>query len=419
MDNKIRNKNIFLAIVVLLVGFLLAGGTYAYLTRTVNVTNGNINAVTTCFDIDYMDTNQITGTLFPSANPSKGLSGMVSLKVNSSCDLNGIGTIYIHANSGTSTKFTTTAIAHCENPVTLESLPTYVNSNTCTSNNGIWVTNGKPLKYAIFDNSAGSGNPLDVGYFSSIGNDIAVYRTFMVTSTQVNYYLFLWLDGYLTDNTYTNLSFNGYISVSAIQDNPNSTFYLPNLYQRVEYIKGDSRIITEIVPANNRGIYARIKNGSVSSDSIPYVYFGSSNSYMNGLRFYTVMKNGNFLFGWNDNEYGSIAQNTTDINTIKLNYLNNRNLEFNDQIIATNIPNLATTTFPLHIFGLNRGGSSANPSVLYELYEFKVSEKNNVIADLVPCYRKGDNIVGLYDIRNRIFYTKTSGDSFTKGPDVN
>ena len=217
MDNNIRKKNIILSVVVVLVGIMLVGGTYAYLSLAVNVTNKVVNGSTTCFNIDYLDTNQITGTLFPSANHTKGISGKVSLKVNSACDLDGVGNIYIHANSGTSTKFTTTAAAHCENPNTLQTLTQYTTSSTCTSNSGIWVTTGTPLKYAVFNNSTGIGNPLDVGYINAIGSDIAVYKTFIVTKTQKDYYIFLWLDGYLTDNTYTNLPFNGYVKADAIQ----------------------------------------------------------------------------------------------------------------------------------------------------------------------------------------------------------
>lgn len=220
MDNKIRNKNIILAIVVLLVGFLLAGGTYAYLTRTVNVTNGNINAVTTCFDIDYTDnTDQITGTLFPSTGPNKGLGGSVTIKVNNACDLDGAGTLYLHVNSGTSTKFGTIVDAHCENARTLETLPQYTTQSACTQNGGSWKTSGTPLKFAVYDNNSFTGNPLAVGNFYNqlIGNEAPFYSNFVVTKTAKTYYIYVWLDGYLTDNTYTNLPFSGNIRAEAIQ----------------------------------------------------------------------------------------------------------------------------------------------------------------------------------------------------------
>ena len=39
---------------------------------------------------------------------------------------------------------------------------------------------------------------------------------------------------------------------------------------------------------------------------------------------------------------------------------------------------------------------------------------------LVPCYKKSNNEIGLYDTLNDIFYTNGfSGTPFTKGPDIN
>lgn len=219
MNNDIKRKSILLSVFVVLIGLAVAGGTYAWLTTTANVTNATYNATSNCFLVDYLDTNQISGTMFPSVNYTKGLTGKVSLKINSSCNITGTGRIYLHANSTTSTKFGTTAVAHCENATTLETLDDYDTTSECSSGNGSWVTNGTVLKYAIFDNSTGTGTPLRVGYFdgSKIGNDMLLYDGFQITSTQNNYYIFLWLDGYLTDNTYTNLTFDGYIRAAGTQ----------------------------------------------------------------------------------------------------------------------------------------------------------------------------------------------------------
>ena len=216
MNNK--KKNIILSIVVILVGLALVGGTYAYLTFSMNVTNNVVNGGTTCFDIDYIDnTDQITGTLFPSANHTKGLTGTVSLKIKNTCNLDGVGNLYLHVNNNTSNLFITTAAPHCENKSTLETLTQYTTSGTCNGSNRSWVTTGTPLKYAVYGNSTGTGTPLSVGYVNAIDSDIAVYKDFVIKHTQKDYYIFLWLDGHLTDNTYTNLSFDGYVKVDATQ----------------------------------------------------------------------------------------------------------------------------------------------------------------------------------------------------------
>lgn len=221
MDNKKYGKSIFLIVLILLLGLVVVGGTYAWLSITANVTNATYMANSDCFLIDYTDNTQtITGTMFPSINHTRGLKGSVGLKINASCNVFGTGSIYVHINSGTSNKFGTVASAHCENSATLETLDNYTASSACSSGGGSWITNGTVLKYAVFDNSGGTGTPLRVGYFDSskIGQDMLLYDGFQINKTQKTFYIFFWLDGYITDNTYTNLSFDGYIVARATQN---------------------------------------------------------------------------------------------------------------------------------------------------------------------------------------------------------
>ena len=271
--NNVR-KNIIMVTVIALMGMLIAGGTYAWLTARVNVTNGSYNVGTHCFLIDYNinntdGTQNITGTMFPSSGPSKGLSGRVGLKISDSCDVSGIGTLKLHINSGTSTKFTTVGVAHCENTATGETLPDYKTSSAC-SGHGTWTSVTTPLKYAIYDNSAATGTPLSKGYIESsdINNDKEIYTGITLNRVQKYFYIFLWLDGYMTDNTYVDLPFNGYISASATQ----SETVLPMGYQQVEYIEsnGGQYITTSIIPNNTTGVYAKILSKNTSSD---LVYF--------------------------------------------------------------------------------------------------------------------------------------------------
>ena len=220
-----RNKYVLMAIVVILVGIAVAGGTYAWMTVSLNVTNGSYNGSTHCFLIDYNIDNagtgngqQITGLLCPGSGPAKGLSGRVGLKLNSNCSLEGTGTLKLHINSGTSTAFGTVGAAHCENTSTLETLNDYKTSSAC-SGHGTWTSSTTPLKYAVYNNASATGPPLSVGYIttSDIGSDKTIYNNINITSTQAYYYIFIWLDGYMTDDTFTDLSFNGYISATAEQ----------------------------------------------------------------------------------------------------------------------------------------------------------------------------------------------------------
>lgn len=52
------------------------------------------------------------------------------------------------------------------------------------------------------------------------------------------------------------------------------------------------------------------------------------------------------------------------------------------------------------------------------IYRFKIFENDVLIYDYVPCYRKLDNEIGLYDTVNDVFYINAGTGTFTKGSDV-
>jgi hypothetical protein len=51
-------------------------------------------------------------------------------------------------------------------------------------------------------------------------------------------------------------------------------------------------------------------------------------------------------------------------------------------------------------------------------YYVKIYEGNTQIRDLVPCYRKADTVIWMYDLINGVFYTNAGSGAFTKGSDV-
>ena len=55
-----------------------------------------------------------------------------------------------------------------------------------------------------------------------------------------------------------------------------------------------------------------------------------------------------------------------------------------------------------------------------KLYKLDIYDENWVhIYDLVPCYRKSDSVIGMYDLINDTFYTNAWTWTFTKWPNVN
>ena len=54
-----------------------------------------------------------------------------------------------------------------------------------------------------------------------------------------------------------------------------------------------------------------------------------------------------------------------------------------------------------------------------KMYDYKIRDNGwTLIRDFVPCYRKSDNVIWLYDLVNDQFYTNAWSWTFTKGNDV-
>lgn len=64
----------------------------------------------------------------------------------------------------------------------------------------------------------------------------------------------------------------------------------------------------------------------------------------------------------------------------------------------------------------NNNGNRTSP-FSGKIKEVKITNGTNVIRNFIPCYRKSDNEVGLYDLVNDVFYTNQGTGSFTYGVD--
>lgn len=96
-------------------------------------------------------------------------------------------------------------------------------------------------------------------------------------------------------------------------------------------------------------------------------------------------------------------------------------LEVNWSTIGTSTYSSSYTNwYNMWIFAMNSVWAMANPSKA-KLYYLKIwqNDESNLVRDFVPCYRKSDNEIWLYDIVNDVFYDNDWTWIFTKWPDVN
>lgn len=80
-----------------------------------------------------------------------------------------------------------------------------------------------------------------------------------------------------------------------------------------------------------------------------------------------------------------------------------------------------TSSVSLYLFAQNESPGNTNSAwdSSIRLYACTISVNAEVIRNYVPCYRKSDGVIGLYDTINREFKTNEGTGSFTKGSDIN
>ena len=212
-----------------------------------------------------------------------------------------------------------------------------------------------------------------------------------------------------------------YLYYGLVPEKVNKNKNLPNTYQEVEYIEssGTQYINTGYKPTTeNMVVECKFKlPNAINSLSL----FGSNaSSYPYFLTPYHSDGYGDKVFKhWVGTNGGLIAIALNEINNVKYT-INNGTLtcNYNGSQTSGSYPGSIQSGYNIYIFGKNNAGSSAERSNGYTLYSFKLYDNNTLVRDFVPCYRKSDNVIGLFDLVNKVFYTNAGSGTFTKGNDV-
>ena len=202
-----------------------------------------------------------------------------------------------------------------------------------------------------------------------------------------------------------------------------------DLYQRVEYITSATEgtypyILTDVYADNLTGAEV-IASFSAMADRIPM----GSRQDSGSTRFYVAypLSTSSCYYGFN---IGSSISCSTKVNTVyrlQTNFMNSRQAIVYEEsgtrkAFANFTQTLSKHTVPIAIFGYNSASSGAVTSKReYNLYSARISYGFDVIREYIPCYRKSDGEIGLYEKFTGQFLVNADidGDSaFTKGADV-
>ena len=97
--------------------------------------------------------------------------------------------------------------------------------------------------------------------------------------------------------------------------------------------------------------------------------------------------------------------------------LENSNWYVNNTKIGT-AANVGANTKTIPIFGVYYNGGSIADRASIRVYSLKMYENGQIRREFVPCYRKSDNAIGLYDLVTNQFYTNAGTGTFVRGANV-
>lgn len=97
---------------------------------------------------------------------------------------------------------------------------------------------------------------------------------------------------------------------------------------------------------------------------------------------------------------------------------NGTNVYVNDNAVYTISNNITSSTYNLYLFALNQNNNADTRKYKGKLFNFKLEENNVLQRNFIPCYRKSDNVTGLYDLVNNVFYTNAGTGTFLRGAEV-
>lgn len=197
-------------------------------------------------------------------------------------------------------------------------------------------------------------------------------------------------------------------------------------YQRVDYIISAEEetypyIITDFYGDNTCGLEI-IASFPKMQDRIPM----GSRENSDATRFYCVypLSTSSIYYGFNVGSTISCQLKENTIYRCQTNFLNSRLVNVYDEngvrkgggVISST---LTKQSAPVAIFGYNSASSGNVTSKReYKLYSARCSKGHEVVREYIPCYRKSDGVVGLYEKFTGQFLTSEIEATFTKGADI-
>ena len=192
---------------------------------------------------------------------------------------------------------------------------------------------------------------------------------------------------------------------------------LPLEYQELEYIEstGTQYIDTKYLPNNLTEIETKFRFNKISETSSPFGVREVNETIKQFLISTTSERVLWIVNGLNNISIANIKPNVGEDYVVKV---GPKSAYWNNNLILNMTANVASIEkLSMYLFGRNTATGFSTP---FEgrMYYFKIYENDDLIKNLVPCYRKEDNVVGMYDLVENIFYKNQGTGDFKIGPEI-
>lgn len=197
---------------------------------------------------------------------------------------------------------------------------------------------------------------------------------------------------------------------------------LPSAYQEVSWIRSVSvpaHIDTGYTPNNNTRVVCRLS--WLAFDNTYWGGFGAAtSSTSNAFECYVYSSYVNWNFY--SNSYGADSGRgyAGAILTV-YNIDANKNVFKISDVLGTTLKTITATNgtftapYTMYLFGSHRASSGHGYVTFYgHVY---IYDDDTLVREFVPCYRKSDSVIGMYDLVGKQFYTNGGSGTFQKGGD--
>ena len=192
---------------------------------------------------------------------------------------------------------------------------------------------------------------------------------------------------------------------------------LPIEYQRVEYIEstGTQYIKTGVAPQHTfPGFDATFltKNALSTSGFGAILGVRTASKYVEfQLSTYSSGTSGILRYSDQEHDAGLVAGEKTHVT------LKNRVYTDSSGVSTSITASFNGPEYQIALFALNEKNTIKQYGKV-QLYSLKLYSGDIVVRDFIPCYRKSDGEIGLYDLARRHFYTNDGTGTFLKGNDI-